>query len=39
MRCLAPLLLASVLLTAPAYAEQDLLLGADMGSAAMTLRR
>ncbi|MDO9426827.1 MAG: pentapeptide repeat-containing protein [Methylobacterium sp.] len=36
MRRLAPLLLATVLLAAPAHAEQDLLLGADMGSAAMT---
>jgi uncharacterized protein YjbI with pentapeptide repeats len=33
---LAPLLLASILLAVPAQAEQDLLLGADMGSAAMT---
>jgi hypothetical protein len=36
MRRLANLLLASILLLAPAHAEQDLLLGADMGSAAMT---
>ncbi|MET3695601.1 hypothetical protein [Methylobacterium goesingense] len=36
MRRLIPLLFTSVFLTAPAHAEQDLLLGADMGSAAMT---